>query len=211
MIDIMLVDDDDKTREGLVFMIEQAKELRCAGEYEDCESALQAVEQDLPDVVLLDIGFPEGKMSGLDAIAKFKEKLPDVEILMLTVSGDMEAVFEALRRGATGYLVKDIDSDELLRAVTEICEGGAPMSMSIARQVAESFRRDSPCDVLTDREQEVLTKLCDGLNYQAIADELFIAKTTVKFHIKNIYRKLHVSGKVEAVNKVLKGCPHNRS
>ncbi|RMD65758.1 DNA-binding response regulator [Candidatus Parcubacteria bacterium] len=211
MIDIMLVDDDDKTREGLVFMIEQAKELRCAGEYEDCESALQAVEQDLPDVVLLDIAFPEGKMSGLDAIAKFKEKLPDVEILMLTVSGDMEAVFEALRRGATGYLVKDIDSDELLRAVTEICEGGAPMSMSIARQVAESFRRDSPCDVLTDREQEVLTKLCDGLNYQAIADELFIAKTTVKFHIKNIYRKLHVSGKVEAVNKVLKGCPHNRS
>ena len=127
--------------------------------------------------------------------------IPSVEIIMLTVHEDTGSVFKSLANGASGYLLKNITPENLIGAVEEVMAGGSPMSMQIARMITDSFKKKNKTGELSEREQEVLNLLRKGKSYQAIANELFISKSTVKFHIKNVYRKLHVLNKFEAIVK----------
>jgi DNA-binding NarL/FixJ family response regulator len=149
----------------------------------------------------MDIDLPG--MSGISCVRRLKEKMPDLDIIMLTIKEDDESVFESLCAGASGYLIKETPPVELLAAIKEAREGGAPMSAHIARKIVKSFHktRNSP---LSSRETEVLRMLCKGDNYKAIAEALFVSNNTIKAHIKNIYKKLHVHSRAEAVSKALK-------
>jgi DNA-binding NarL/FixJ family response regulator len=151
----------------------------------------------------MDISLP--KMSGIDCVKLLREAAPDIDIIMLTVHTDEDHIFESLRAGAVGYLVKNIFPNKLLSSIKEVKNGGSPMSSSIARKVVSSFNgfRKTAND-LTKREQEVLDLLCKGKSYKVIADSLFISPDTVRYHLKNIYRKLQVNSKYEAVIKALK-------
>lgn len=201
MIDVAIIEDDDEIRESLAILINGTAGYFCTNTFGDCETAISKIEEDPPDVVLMDIGLPG--MSGVEGIRKIKEKLPDINVLMLTVHRDSKLVFEALCAGACGYLTKDTQPAKLLEAIKEAHDGGAPMSTQIARMVVNSFKTFPHSD-LTQRETEVLTQLCRGKSYKMIADTLFISEETVRRHIKNIYRKLEVSSKSEAVAKALK-------
>ncbi len=201
MISVAIVEDDQDIRESLAILINGTQGYVCSDTFGDCESAIKEIENNMPDVVLMDIGLPG--MSGIEGIRIIKEKLPDVDILVLTVHGDSKLVFEALCAGACGYLVKDTPPARLLEAIKEAYEGGAPMSSQIARMVVSSFKIH-PHPQITARETEVLTKLCEGMSYKMIAGALFISEETVRRHIKNIYRKLEVSSKSEAVAKAIK-------
>ncbi len=196
-IKVSIVDDEEPFRNGIAKLINGAKGFKCVSTYSECESALKSIAHDQPEVILLDIGFDkEGQrqhMTGVDAVSQFRDRLPNVEIIMLTAHEENEEVFESLTCGATGYLLKGADRAELLEAIQESVNGGAPMSPKIARKVTLHFRKAPPPEPLTSREHEVLTLLDQGNSYKAIADKLFIAKNTVKFHIRNIYRKMHSS------------------
>jgi len=202
MIYVSIIDDDKVFRDNLAMLIEGSKEFSCVGVYKDCETALKYIENDPPDVILMDIEIP-GKMSGIQGVRKVKALIDDVAIIMLTVHDEPETIFESLKAGACGYLVKNIHPTELFTAIKEIHDGGAPMSMHIARLVVDSFKEKPPIKPLSDRQRQVIKKLCDGKSYQAIANELFISKTTVKFHIKNIYEILQVTNKAGAVRKAM--------
>ena len=201
MITVAIVEDDPDIRESLALLINGTPGYECVATYGSAEKAVKGLLQELPDVVLMDIGLPG--MSGIDAIKRLKEKEPDLDILVLTIQSDNTVVFDALCAGACGYLVKDTPPAQLLDAIQETYEGGAPMSTKIARQVVESFQI-TPHTNLTARETEVLTHLCKGKSYKMIADTLFISEETVRRHIKNIYRKLEVHSKSEAVAKAFK-------
>lgn len=199
VIRVSVIDDDPGIRVDLSRLIEKSEGFACVGMYANCESALDEIVADRPDVLLLDIELPG--MTGTRGVPLFKEKLPKLEIIMLTMHEENDAVFDSLRNGASGYLVKSEPYEKLLMAIRDVRDGGSPMSMKIARMVTQSFRRKPPPEPLSPREQEVLEKLKQGYSYQAIGDALFIEKSTVKFHIKNIYRKLHVANRVEAAVK----------
>ncbi len=201
MISVAIVEDDNEIRESLAILINGMTGYSCVYKFRDCETAIPQIIEDPLDVVLMDIGLPG--MSGIEGIRILKQKLPDLNIIVLTIHGDSQRVFEALCAGACGYLVKNTTPAKLLEAIREAYEGGAPMSMQIARQVVNSFKTN-PCDELTQREIEVLTQLCKGKSYRMIAAALFISEETVRRHIKNIYKKLEVSSKSEAVAKALK-------
>ncbi|MBI5471339.1 MAG: response regulator transcription factor [Ignavibacteriae bacterium] len=196
-ISVSIIDDDADVCEKLSKLINAATGLSCLSTHANCETALQHLGRDKPDVVLMDIGLPG--MSGVEGTTIVKDRWPEIEVVMLTAHTEDDLVFESLRSGASGYLLKGAPSSELLDALREVCDGGAPMNMRIARKVAESFRVKSTPDPLTRREQQVLNRLREGQSYQAIANELFVARSTVKFHIKNIYRKLHIANKYEAM------------
>lgn len=198
-IRVAIIEDDSDFRMDLSKLIEQSDGFVCVGAYVNCESALEELPSDKPDVLLLDIELPG--MSGSRGAGLFKERLPQLEILMLTLHEENESVLESLRNCASGYLVKSEPPERLLQAIREVMDGGSPMSMTIARMVAESFRRKPPLEPLSQREQEVLDMLKQGHSYQAIGEALFIEKSTVKFHIKNIYRKLQVTNKMAAAAK----------
>jgi DNA-binding NarL/FixJ family response regulator len=201
MINVAIVEDDHEIRESLAILINGTAGFSCVYNFSDCESAIPVIFEDPQDVVLMDIGLPG--ISGIEGIRILKEKLPKINILMLTVHGDSKVVFEALCAGACGYLIKDTQPTKLLEAIQEAHYGGAPMSTQIARMVVESFKT-TPHNELTNRETEVLTQLCKGKSYRMIAEALFISEETVRRHIKNIYKKLEVSSKSEAVAKALK-------
>jgi len=201
MIDVSIVEDDFEIRESLALLINGTKGYSCRHNFADCESMIRHVEDNLPDVVLMDIDLPG--MSGIEGVRIIKEMAPDVDVLMLTVHGDSHTVFEALCAGACGYLTKDVQPLKLLEAISEAHTGGAPMSTQIARMVVSSFKTTGDSN-LTAREKEVLAQLCTGKSYRMIADTLFISEETVRRHIKNIYRKIQVSSKSEAVAKALK-------
>ena len=199
MITITIVEDDQELCQSLKVLINGTEGLECVGDYNNSEQAIKNLENDQPDVILMDINLPG--MSGIDAVGIIKNKKPDIEIIMLTIHEDNESVFESLKKGASGYLVKNVEPANLLNAIKEVKAGGAPMSMPIARMVLKSFRCNPPLEPLSEREQDVLNKLRKGKSYLTIANELYISKSTVKFHIKNIYRKLHVSNKAEVIIK----------
>lgn len=201
VIYVAIIDDDKVLRDSLAVLIDGTNGFSCVGVYGDCETALRFVENDPPDVILMDIELPG--MWGNEGVRCIKQLLPDVAIIMMTIHQENELIFDSLRAGACGYLIKNVEPAQLLQAIKEIHDGGAPMSMSIARKVAESFREKPPLKPLTDRQRQVLNKLCEGKSYQTIANELFIAKTTVKFHIKNIYKILQVTNKAGAVRKAI--------
>jgi DNA-binding NarL/FixJ family response regulator len=201
MITVSIVEDDDDIRETLALLIDGTDGFRIASSFPDCESAIAALPEDRPDVVLMDIELPG--MTGIEGTTKVKELLPETDVVMLTIHRDNDLVFQALSAGATGYLLKDSHPDAILAAVRNVREGGAPMSSNIARMIVGSFQR-APASPLSARETEVLAELCKGESYRAIAGTLFISEDTVHFHIKNIYKKLSVHSKSAAVAKALK-------
>ena len=201
MITVTIVEDDKEIRESLALLINGTQGYTCINTFGDCETTLKYIFDDPPDVILMDIGLPG--MSGIEGIRRVKAKMPEIDILMLTVHGDSKLVFDALCAGACGYLIKDTAPSRLLEAIKEVNEGGAPMSSQIARMVISSFKIVQHTK-LTPRETEVLAHLCKGKSYRMIAEALFISEETVKRHIKNIYKKLEVSSKSEAVAKALK-------
>ncbi|MBU1101263.1 MAG: response regulator transcription factor [Bacteroidetes bacterium] len=208
MINVVIVEDSETIREGLNLLVDGTDGYSCIGAFEDCESMLKKIEKLSPDVILMDIGLPG--ISGIEGIKEVKKILPDTTILVLTVYDENELVFQALCAGACGYLVKKTSPANLLEAIKEASEGGAPMTSHIARKVVNFFRNKgvfAPSEsknVLTPREKEVLAGLIDGNSYKAIADSLFISVDTVRFHFRNIYKKLHVHSQSEAVAKALK-------
>lgn len=208
IIKVAIIEDNNTIRDGLAALINGTSGYSCVGSYGDCESFLAKVSSMEVDVALMDIGLPG--MSGIEGIAKAKKLKPNLNILMLTVYEDSQSVFKALCAGACGFLVKKTPPSRLLEAIKDANEGGSPMSSLIARQVINVFRQTQGKSAsqeesdLTTREIEVLTSLSDGNNYQEIADSLFISVDTVRHHIRNIYRKLHVHSQSEAVAKAIR-------
>ena len=202
MIDIALVEDDNDIRESLAVLLNGTENFRCKQAYPTAEKALTDIFENPVDVILMDINLPG--MSGIECVEKIKGRSPDTEIIMLTVSDDANDVFAALCAGASGYLRKNTPPATLISSIKETVDGGAPMSMDIARLVIDSFHQEKQKYHLTSREKEVLRNLCDGLSYKIIADNLFIDINTIKFHIRNIYRKLEVNSKGEAISKALR-------
>ena len=207
MIKVAIIEDNNTIREGLAALINGTNGYSCVGSFSDCESFLSKLDKLQVDVVLMDIGLPG--MSGIDGIEKAKKIKPELNILMLTIYEDSQSVFKALCAGACGYLVKKTPPSRLLEAIKDASEGGAPMSSLIARQVINVFQKTQnkiteEIAKLSSREIEVLTSLSDGNNYQEIADRLFISVDTVRHHIRNIYRKLHVHSKSGAVAKAIR-------
>ena len=201
MITVSLVEDDKEIRESLALLINGTEGYEILNTYADCETAIKSLDDELPDVILMDISLPG--MSGIEGIKIIKQKHPDVDMMVLSIHENDKLVFDALCAGATGYLVKETPPARILSAIKEVYEGGSPMSTQIARMVVGSFKI-APSPDLTKRETEVLSLLCNGLSYKMIADDLFISEETVRRHIKNIYRKLEVHSKSEAVAKAIK-------
>ncbi len=208
MIKVAIIEDNTTIRDGLAALINGTPGYSCVGSFPDCESFLNKISALDINVVLMDIGLPG--MSGIDGIIKAKKIKPDLNILMLTVYEDSQSVLKALCAGASGYLVKKTPPTRLLEAIKDAFEGGAPMSSLIARQVITLFQQNIGVQnedkeaQLSSREKEVLTSLAEGNNYQSIADRLFISVDTVRHHIRNIYRKLHVHSQSEAVAKAIR-------
>lgn len=193
---IEIVEDNDVVRDGLQLLINSMSDHTVVGAYDSCEPALKNLDKDLPDVILMDLDLPG--MSGIEGIQRIKKIRPDIHILVITVHEDSEMVFQALCAGASGYITKNANHSLLLDAIDEVQSGGSPMSSKIARMVVGSFQKNQNSP-LTSRETEVLELLAKGKSYTVIADELFIHKETVKSHIKNIYFKLHVNSKADAL------------
>jgi DNA-binding NarL/FixJ family response regulator len=202
MIKISIIEDDKEIRESLAILIEGTDGFSCVSNYGSIELALKKIENDAPNVILMDINLPG--MTGIEGVKLIKEKMPECEIIMQTISEDDKDVFDSLCAGACGYLRKNTPPAKILEAIKEAVDGGAPMSMEIARLVVGSFRKESQTTDMTNREKEVLKFLCEGHSYKKISDELFIDINTVKFHIRNIYRKLEVKSKGEAIAKAMR-------
>lgn len=201
MIKVALVEDDHEIRENLSFIINETDGFSCEQTYYKVEEAIPEIYSNPPDVILLDISLPG--MTGIEGIPIFKKHIPATEIIMLTVHQDDKLVFDSLCNGASGYLTKNTPPDKILDAIKEANNGGAPMSTKIARMVVSTFK--APLDAgLSNREKEVLSELCKGKSYKMVADFLFISQDTVRTHIRNIYKKLEVNSKSEAVAKALK-------
>lgn len=193
---IEIVEDNDVVRDGLQLLINSMSDHTVVGAYETCELAIKNLGKDLPDIILMDLDLPG--MSGIEGIQRIKKQHQDIHIIVITVHEDSEMVFEALCAGASGYITKNANHSRLLDAIDEVQSGGAPMSSQIARMVVSSFQKNQNSP-LTSRETEVLELLAKGKSYSVIADELFIHKETVKSHIKNIYFKLQVNSKADAL------------
>jgi len=201
LTEILIIEDNEVVRSGLETLIDSIPEFKLSGSFDNCEDAIKTAEYDRPDVILMDIELPG--MNGIQGIRVLKKILHEVNIIVVTIYEDNEMVFDALCAGACGYITKSADYTKLLDAIKEVVNGGAPMSNKIARMVVESFQRnyDTP---LSPRETEVLELLAKGKSYSVIADEIFVHKETVKSHIKNIYFKLQVNSKADAIEKAFK-------
>ena len=204
MIRVALVEDEDEIRESLAIIINSAPGFKCVGGYADCETALQRLEEDVPEVVLMDIRFRPERMSGIEGARQIKARWPEIDIVMLTVHADSGLIFNSLAAGACGYLLKHTAPAELLESIKEVVAGGSPMSPRIARLVVNSFKSEKPeTPRLTERQKEILQKLREGKSYRLIGEELFISENTVKCHIKKIYELLHVHTQAEAIAQAM--------
>jgi DNA-binding NarL/FixJ family response regulator len=201
VIRLAIVEDQPQTREGLAILLRGTEGCSLVGAYGSMEEALLALKTDAPDVALLDIELPG--MSGIEGVRRLKQRYPSIQILMLTVFADNDHVFEAICAGASGYLLKDTPPARLTEAIRELASGGAPMSPEIARKVVGMFSRVAPPRTedhkLSPREVDLLKLLAEGHSYKTAAKALSISIDTVRFHIRNIYDKLHVHSKSEAV------------
>ena len=200
-INVAIVEDDVEIRQLMQLIINGSPGFHCEQAYEDCETAIPALLKSPPDIVLMDIDLPG--INGVEGVKKIRKSNDSIFILMLTIHDESEEVFNSLCAGANGYLIKGIPPVELLKSLKEVYEGGAPMSPTIATMVVKYFHLSRETN-LSARELEILKLLCDGENYSAIAEHLFISKNTVKGHIKSIYKKLHVNNRAEAVLKAHK-------
>lgn len=205
VIRVAIVEDDASVRAHLSRLIEEAAGFQCAGVYANAEDALQHIPQDPPDVVLMDLNLPG--VSGVECVRRLKRIVPQVLILVVTVYEDSDKVFAALRAGAGGYLLKRTPPDQLLAAIQDLHQGGAPMSSLIAREVVRSFHSLEPhapdVDRLSPREEEILHLVAKGYHNKEVASQLGISPETVRVHLRNIYEKLHVNSRSQAVVRLL--------
>ena len=196
---VSIVEDDAGLRASLCQLIDAHTGYRCVSVHPNAEHALLQLAAAAPHVVLMDINLPN--LSGIDCARELRERMPQLCILMLTVYEDSQKIFESLRAGADGYLLKRASSDQLMAAVREVYGGGSPMSPGIARLVVNSFKR-STVDLLTSREREVLDLLEQGLKYREVAEALGLRFETVKSYVRDIYYKLRVASREEALRRV---------
>lgn len=205
-IRVAIIEDERRTRDGLRALVEGSAGFSCVGAWGSVEEALVAVRNACPSVMLLDIGLPG--MSGIEGIEPLQERCPQASIVVLTVYEDNERVFDALCAGAGGYLLKNTPPIKLLDAIRDAVNGGAPMSSEIARRVIDLFRRYRPPEKaphsLTPHEVRLLRLLVEGYSYKSAAAELGVSVNTVAFHVQNIYGKLQVHSKSEAVARALR-------
>lgn len=205
-IRVALVEDNAPLRKQLAQLIGEAPGFECVAAFADAEAALAGMPAAAPDVVLMDIQL--SKMSGVECVARLKDRFPEVKVVMLTAYDDSDTIFQALENGASGYLLKRTPPDELLRSIQDVQNGGAPMNSHIARLVVQSFHRRGssprPAENLTAREEEVLRLVAQGFINKEIADSLGISLETVRQHLKNCYAKLHVRTRTEAAMKVFR-------
>jgi len=201
-ISIAIVEDLDEVRDGLKNFISLSTDFLVVGAFKNGEEALAKLPEITPDIVIMDINLPG--MNGIECIRQVKDKSPETQFMMFTVYENDEKVFEALKAGASGYLLKNTGLLQIAESVKELYDGGSPMSANIARKLVNLFRdkkQDAPVDVLSNRENEILQLLAKGLLYKEIADQLQITTGTVRQHIHKIYEKLHVQNRTEAINK----------
>jgi DNA-binding NarL/FixJ family response regulator len=203
-IKVTIVEDDARLRGNFVGLISSDDDFQCIGEYPNAEVALKTMPGNWPDVVLMDINLP--KASGIECVARLKELRPKLHIIMVTMYVDEDKIFDSLKAGASGYLIKKTAPEEILEAIRTVNSGGAPMSNTIALKVVQFFKEKPSTDEtrnLTPREIEILTQLAKGYHYKEIASALFISVETVRSHLQHIYEKLHVRSRTEAVVKFL--------
>jgi DNA-binding NarL/FixJ family response regulator len=207
MISIGIVEDDEQIRKGIQSYLDRQEEFVCKSCFGSVEELLRNIDHTgPPDVLIMDLGLPG--MSGTEGIKIIKERFTDTDIVVFSIYNDPKKIFDSLCAGATGYLLKNTPLNEIKEAIQILASGGSPMSPQIARKVVEFFnpqgkqKKESP---LSSKEKEIVIGLVDGLSYKLIADRLSISIETVRFHIKNIYRKLHVHSKAEVISRSLKG------
>lgn len=208
MIKIGIVEDNVKIRSLIQRYLDMQDSMSCKVALDSVEEMLEHLKKyDQPDVLLMDIQLPG--MSGIEGIGIIKKEYPDIEIMMLTVYHDSHKIFDSLVAGASGYLLKHTSLPEIKESIETLAEGGAPMSPQIARKVIQHFsdaeKKQKPESNLTAREQDIVNGLVDGLSYKLIADRFDISIDTVRAHIRNIYKKLHVNSKAEVIAKSLRG------
>jgi DNA-binding NarL/FixJ family response regulator len=205
-ITVSIVEDIRGTRENLVTLLNGEPGLRCLNAYASGEDAVRGIPQDKPDVALVDIKLPG--MSGIECVARLKKTMPELRLLMLTTYEEHDLIFNSLRAGASGYILKQMLHGELVQAIEQVHSGGAPMSMQIARKLVNYFNQLPPpasgVETLTQREHEILELLSKGYFYKEIGTQLGISMNTVRTHLKHIYEKLHVQSRKDATLKFLK-------
>src|SRR5574339_408392 len=207
-IRVTIFDDNRSVRQGLNQLLNGSQGYECAGAFENCLNLLENIETTKPDVVLMDIQMPG--ITGIEAVKKIREKYPDLKILMQTIFEDNEKIFQSILAGASGYILKNTSPLRLLDFIKETYEGGAPMSPSVATKVLK-FVANQPSPTqpnnfnLSEREKEILSYLVKGMSYKMIAASCYISIDTVRGHISNIYKKLHVHSKGEAIVTAIKG------
>ncbi|RYF92332.1 MAG: response regulator transcription factor [Chitinophagaceae bacterium] len=208
MVKIIIYDDKEELRESLKLLLSSVEEFEVIGSFDNCETAATDLSEMKPDVVLMDIDMPG--MKGIDGVRaiRAKDSLSHIRILMLTVFDDNKNVFESIRAGANGYLLKKTSPIKLIEYIKDVLEGGAPMSASVATQVLKMFSAipepQNNSHNLSVREKQVLQSLVDGNSYKMVAADMNLSIDTIRSHIRNIYEKLHVNSKSEAVAKALK-------
>jgi len=207
MIKVGIVEDNKTLREGFATLLNRTPGLQCVCTCDTVAEALQKIPKAAPDVVLMDIQLPDG--TGVECTARLKQILPALHIVVVTVYEDSERIFQALRAGACGYLLKRAQPEKIIAAIQEAQEGGVPMTPEIARKVIGQFRNQATASAqvehLTDREREVLELVMHGLGNKAIADRLGVTVAAVKWHLQHIYEKLHVHSRTEAALKFRQG------
>ena len=206
MIKVAIIEDNKVLRNSVANLLNHQEGMRCVCALSNLLNVVSEFRKYRPDIVLMDIGLPD--ISGIEGVRVVKENFTEIEVLMFTVFDDDEKIFEAIKAGASGYLLKKSSTDEIIEAIVSLYNGGAPMSASIARQVIRSFQEGSYTlkedFALTAREKEILHCLMDGMSYKKITEKYFISISTVRTHIRHIYEKLHVNSKAQAVAKALK-------
>lgn len=206
-IKVAIVEDDEGIRASLAALIRRDSTLRLSGDYPDAETALKEIPKHPPQVVLMDINLP--RMNGVECVRQLKTALPVVQFLMLTVYEDNDSLFNSLKAGASGYLLKRTASARLLDAIQDVHAGGSPMSPQLARRVVQFFSQpvkgDSSVSRLTPGERDFLDQLANGYAYKEIAERLNISIDTVRSYVRTVYEKLHVHSRTEAVVKYLRG------
>jgi DNA-binding NarL/FixJ family response regulator len=200
---IGIIEDEKQIREGMVAMINGSEGFSCKHAYDNAEDAIKKIPDIGLDVVLVDIHLP-GK-SGIDCIAELKPKCKNTQFIIFSSFEDTESVFKSLKVGATGYLTKTTEPSKILDALVDVYKGGSPMSSNIARKIVNSFQTtesNTELKKLSTREKEILDLLAKGYRYKEIANQLFLSTETVRTHIRNIYEKLQVNSRTEAINKI---------
>jgi DNA-binding NarL/FixJ family response regulator len=204
-IKVIIFDDNDSLRDSIAMLLQDNADFTLAGGYSHCLDVIENIKSTKPDVVIMDIDMPG--MNGIEGVKLVHKNFPSIQILMLTVFDDDEKVFAAIKAGAGGYILKNAESQNLLHAISEVYNGGAPMTPGIAKKVLHQFQTILPEEEkdyhLSIREKEVLSLLVDGLSYKMIAGKLNITYDTVRAHMKKIYEKLHVASMTEAVAKAI--------